>query len=70
MYDVLVERRNIIDSIPTIGAHWNEKSKSEIIAFDKLVLEVVALNHPKVGDWVLTGLELKVRLQQAFLDFY
>jgi len=62
VYDVLVERRNITDSIPTVGAYWNEKAKSEIIVFGKLVLEVVALNHSKVGDWVLAGLKLKVRL--------
>ncbi len=57
LYDVLVEGREVVDCIPAVGAPRNAKAEAEIIAFDKLVLEVVALNHPKVGDRVLADLE-------------
>ena len=57
LYDVLVEGREVVDCIPAVGAPRNAKAEAEVIAFDKLVLEVVALNHPKVGDRVLADLE-------------
>jgi hypothetical protein len=57
LYDVLVDGREVVYGIPAVGAPRNAKAEAEIIALDKLVLEVVALNHPKVGDRLLADIE-------------
>ncbi len=57
LYDVLVDGREVVDGIPAVGAPRNAKAEAEIIALDKLILEVVALNHPKVGDRLLADIE-------------
>ena len=56
-YCVLVQRRDVVDGLPGVGAPRNAKAKAEAETLDKLVLEVMALNHPKVIDRLLANLQ-------------
>ena len=62
LYCVLVQKRDVVDGLPGVGAPRNSKAKAEIETLDKLVLEVMALNHPKVIDRLLANLKCETCL--------
>jgi hypothetical protein len=62
LYNIIIEGWDVIDRVPAIHAPRNAKAKQEVVAFDELVLEVVALNHPKVGYHFVPNFECKAKI--------